>query len=346
VTPLLAVTAEIRAIEPDADFLLVGTTGGPERELAESERLRFVAVPAGKLRRYWDAQNATDVGRVVAGIARSLGVVRAFRPMLGVGAGGFASVAPLAAARVLGVPVIIHQQDVQPGLANRLLIPLASAITLSLPASLAHFPPRRSTVTGNPVRPAVLAGDARIARARFALEAGVPTVLVTGGGTGALELNRLVAAAAPERVRFCQVIHLTGRGRAVPPERESSRYRSYELLTDDMPHALAIADVVVSRAGMGTMTELAALGKPALVVPMPRSHQLANAQAFGRMDAIEVADQDTLDGAKLAAWVRRLLDDPARRAALSSAISRSMPRDAGARIARVALGLLAGSGAG
>jgi UDP-N-acetylglucosamine--N-acetylmuramyl-(pentapeptide) pyrophosphoryl-undecaprenol N-acetylglucosamine transferase len=262
-----------------------------------------------------------------------------------VGAGGFASVAPLAAARALGVPVLIHQQDVEPGLANRLLTPLATAITLSLPASLAHFPRRRSSLTGNPVRPAVLAGDARLARTRFGLEAEVPTVLVTGGGTGALALNRLVAAAVPDLVRFCQVIHLTGRGRAVPPDRDSPRYRSFELLTDDMPHALAVADLVVSRAGMGTLTELAALGKPALVVPMPRSHQLANAEAFERLGAIEVADQDTLDGAALAARVQRLLDDPGRLVALSTAVARSMPRDAGARIAGVALALLGQTGA-
>src|SRR5207248_1725444 len=111
-----------------------------------------------------------------------------------------------------------------------------------------------------------------------------------GGGTGALGLNMLVAAAIPELTQFCQVIHLTGRGRAVPPAAPAGRYRSYEFLTEDMPHALAAADLVVSRAGMGTLTELAALGKPALIVPMPRSHQLANARVFEALAAVEVAD--------------------------------------------------------
>jgi UDP-N-acetylglucosamine--N-acetylmuramyl-(pentapeptide) pyrophosphoryl-undecaprenol N-acetylglucosamine transferase len=196
-------------------------------------------------------------------------------------------------------------------------------------------------VTGNPVRPAVLTGSRELARRRFGLEDALPTLLVTGGGTGALALNALVAAAVPELVRVCQVIHLTGAGRAVAPAAQSPRYRSVEFLTDDMPHALAAADLVVSRAGMGTLTELAALRTPALIVPMPRSHQLANAEAFARLGAVEVAEQETLDGSSLATRIRLLLGDPAGRAALSAAIGESMPRDAGARIARVVLELVA-----
>jgi len=337
VTPLLAVVAEIRALAPEADVLLVGTADGPERDLARAEGLRFVALPAGKLRRYWDVQNLLDVGRIAAGFARALALVAHERPDVGVGAGGFASVAPLAAARTRGVPVVIHQQDVEPGLANRLLVPLASRVTLSLPASLAHFPAARATVTGNPVRPAVLAGSRAAARARFGLEEGLPTLLITGGGTGALGLNRLVAEAVPELVTCCQVIHLTGRGRAVAPARASPRYHAYDFLVEEMPHALAAADLVVSRAGMGTLTELAALGKPTLLVPMPRSHQLANARAFAASGAVEVAEQEHLSPALLAARVHALLADSARLAELSHAITASMPPDAGARLARVVL---------
>jgi len=156
---------------------------------------------------------------------------------------------------------------------------------------------------------------------------------VTGGGTGALALNRLVAAAAVRLAESAQVLHLTGRGRGVARETSSERYRQIEFLVEEMPHVLAAATLVVSRAGMGTLSELAALGKPALIVPMPGSHQWANARAFAQLDAVEVLDQEALTPALLAEQVIGLLDDAPRRERLAQNLARSMPRDAAGRIA-------------
>src|SRR5207253_4861585 len=211
--------------------------------------------------------------------------------------------------RVTGATTLIHQQDVEPGLANRLLVPFAGAITVSLASSLAHFPRARTTVTGNPVRAEILAADPKIARERLSLEPETPLVVVTGGGTGALGLNRLVASAAPRLVENVQVVHLIGRGRGVPAQTTSSRYTQIEFLVDEMPHLLAAATLVVSRAGMGTLTELAALGKPSLIVHVPGSHQWANAQAFAHLGAIEVADQTALTSVRLADRILSLLSD-------------------------------------
>src|SRR5205085_10947933 len=158
--------------------------------------------------------------------------------------------------------------DALPGLANRLLAPLARSCSVSLEASLHRFPRGRTVLTGNPVRPSMLAGSADRARATFGLEPDVPVVLITGGGTGALGLNRLVAAAAPKLVGRCQLVHLTGTGRAVPSQ-VSSRYQQIDFVTTEMADLLAAADLVVSRAGMGILSELAALGKPTVLVPMP-----------------------------------------------------------------------------
>jgi UDP-N-acetylglucosamine--N-acetylmuramyl-(pentapeptide) pyrophosphoryl-undecaprenol N-acetylglucosamine transferase len=224
-------------------------------------------------------------------------------------------------------------------LANRLLVPFADRITVSLASSLAHFPSRRSTVTGNPVRQEVLAADPRIAFERLQLEPDVPLLVVTGGGTGALGLNLLAAAAGARLVERMQVVHLTGRGRGVPPATSSSRYHAIEFLVDEMPHVLAAATLVVSRAGMGTLTELAALGKPSVIVPLPGSHQWANARAFAQLGAIDVADQATLSPDSLAERVLSLVDDAPRRAKLGRAMAASMPRDAAERIASELLAL-------
>jgi UDP-N-acetylglucosamine--N-acetylmuramyl-(pentapeptide) pyrophosphoryl-undecaprenol N-acetylglucosamine transferase len=183
------------------------------------------------------------------------------------------------------------------------------------------------------VRAEIGTADAREAYVRLDLDPGAPLLVVTGGGTGALGLNRLVAAAAPRLVESFQVVHLTGRGRGVPPRIESPRYRQIEFLVEEMPHVLAAATLVVSRAGMGTLTELAALGRPSLVVPLPESHQRANAEAFARLGAVEIADQAALTPDSLADRVLSLLADPERRERLGRTLGSSMPRDAADRIA-------------
>jgi UDP-N-acetylglucosamine--N-acetylmuramyl-(pentapeptide) pyrophosphoryl-undecaprenol N-acetylglucosamine transferase len=343
-TPVLAVAQAVRQRRADAQFLYVGTRDGPEAALAAAQQIPFAGIAAGKLRRYWDVQNFVDPLRVVRGLGQAYGLARAFRPRVAFAAGGFGAVPPTIAARLVGARALIHQQDVEPGLANRLLAPAAQRITVSLPSSLAHFPGRTTSVTGNPVRQEIFDADPRQAFARLGLDARVPIVVVTGGGTGALGLNRLVAAAAPRLVETVQVVHLTGRGRGVAAETDSPRYRALEFLVDDMPHVLAAATVVVSRAGMGTLTELAALGKPSLVIPMPGSHQWANAHAFARLGAVEVADQDALTPDALAQRILGLVADAARRTQLGLALGRSMPRDAAARIAELLLELAAQPG--
>ena len=338
-TPVLAVAQALRRRAPSVEFLYVGTRQGPEAALAAAQGIQFAGVESGKFRRYWDPHNLTDPGRVAIGVAQAYRWARRFRPRVAFAAGGFGAVPPMIAARLVGARTLIHQQDVDPGLANRLLVPFADRITVSLPSSLAHFPRRRTSVTGNPVRGEILAAKPSLAFDRLGLDPSLDLLVITGGGTGALGLNRLVATAAPRLVERAQVIHLTGRGRGVPAATASERYRAIEFLVDEMPHVLAAATAVVSRAGMGTLTELAALARPSLIVPLPDSHQWANAQAFARLGAIEVADQEALTPDSLADRVLSLLADAPRREQLGRALAASMPRDAADRIASELLAL-------
>jgi UDP-N-acetylglucosamine--N-acetylmuramyl-(pentapeptide) pyrophosphoryl-undecaprenol N-acetylglucosamine transferase len=341
-TPILAVAARLKARRPDVDLLYIGTVGGIEGELAAAEGIEYVGVASGKLRRYWDTQNFTDAARVVKGVGQALRYVRRFKPDVAFGAGGFASVPPLVAAGLSRVPVIIHQQDVVPGLANKLLVPFARRITVAMPETVRAFPAGRTSLRGNPVRPAVRAGNPALGFEHLGFDPGVPLLLVTGGGTGALRLNQLVVAAAPELLQQCQILHLTGRGRGVPAGGLGPRYVQTELLIDPMPHVLAASTVVITRAGMGTLSELSALGKPSIVVPMPGTHQEANARAFERAGAAIVRDQRELTAERLGDEVVGLLADAARRETLANAMRGSMPQDADARIAEDVLALAAG----
>jgi UDP-N-acetylglucosamine--N-acetylmuramyl-(pentapeptide) pyrophosphoryl-undecaprenol N-acetylglucosamine transferase len=332
-TPVLAVARELRDRLPDVELLYVATRDGPEATLAAEEGIPYVGISTGKLRRYWDTQNVTDLGRIAAGIGQCLATVRRFRPSVAMGAGGFASVPPLAAAGILRTPVLIHQQDVIPGLANRLLVPFAKRITVALPETVGAFPRGRTVLRGNPVRRRVFEGRAAEAFRVLNLQPGVPVLVVTGGGTGALSLSQIVAAAAPTLVERCQIVHLTGRGRGVPSPDLGARYRQIEFLVDEMPHLLAAADLVITRAGLGTLSELSVLGKPSIVIPMPRTHQAANAESFDRAGAAIALDQDGLTPERLAEHVAALLDDESQRQQLGEAMRRVMPADAAARIA-------------
>ena len=189
-TPVLAVAQALRRRAPSVEFLYVGTRQGPEAALAAAQGIQFAGVESGKFRRYWDPHNLTDPGRVAIGVAQAYRLARRFRPRVAFAAGGFGAVPPMIAARLVGARTLIHQQDVDPGLANRLLVPFADRITVSLPSSLAHFPRRRTSVTGNPVRGEILAAKPSLAFDRLGLDPSLDLLVITGGGTGALMAAR------------------------------------------------------------------------------------------------------------------------------------------------------------
>lgn len=330
--PVLAVAQELRR-RRQCEFLYVGTASGPEREMVARIGIPFRTVETGKLRRYWSLQNFLDLFRLPLGLAQSLSIVGSFRPSVAFAAGGFAAVPPLLAACILRVPTVIHQQDVEPGLANRILAPFATTITVTFADSANHFPRPRTLVTGNPVRAEILEGSREEAARLFGLRSDLPVVLATGGGTGALGLNHLIAGAAPALVSACQIIHITGRGKGVDAPDLGGGYNQVEFLAEGMGHVLAAADLVVSRAGLSTLTELAALGKPSVLVPMPRSHQNANAAVFSNAGAALLLQEDALDPSLLAEAILGLLGDEARLAAMAGAARRLMPALAEARIA-------------
>lgn len=338
VTPLIAVMRSVRASHPDASFSWIGTEGGPEERVVREAGIPFRAVPSGKLRRYVDLEavwgNIVDLGRIVRGFFEARRILKEIGASVVVSAGGFVAVPVAWAAWTLGIPVHVHQQDVVPGLANKLTLPVARSMSVALQASVADFPGMRPVWTGNPVRTELALGSRDEALKRFGLDPSVPTILVIGGGTGAARLNALVHGALPTLVSRANVVHVAGPGKCEGAAR-APRYAQEELLTDALPHALALADVVVTRAGMGMLSELAALGKPLVIVPMSRSHQLQNAQAYARSSGAPVIDELTADPAVFADVVLGLLADDARRTSIGNAMSTQHRPDAAERIATI-----------
>lgn len=328
VTPLLAIWDVILEDQPEASAVWVGTKKGPERRLVEEQGILFFSIPSGKLRRYLSPMNIIDIGKIIGGFFVSLKLLLSEKPNVCISAGGFTSVPVHFAAWLLGIPTWIHQQDAVPGLSNRVMAPLAKTVTTALKSSVNDFSAKKTTWLGNPIRNDVLQGSEEEAKQLFHLDPNLPVVFVTGGGTGSQRVNQLVVEAVQHLDGHAQVIHLTGRDRpqelVTRAEKHFSYYQVHQFFSDEMKHAYAAADVVISRGGFGTISEIAALGKPSILIPKP-GHQDMNVKYLAKHNAALVLDERTGDGNLLARMIRELLENEVNRKQLGGAIRELLP---------------------
>lgn len=313
VVPILAVFEIYKKHDPSAEFVWVGTKSGIEQKLVEKYGIPFLPIASGKLRRYFSFFNFIDVFKVFWGFLESLILLWQEKPALLITAGGFVSVPLHFAAAALGIPTWVHQQDFEIGLANKMMAKSATKITVALKDNLANFDAMKTEWLGNPVRN-LTESNLTMARAKFGIPAGAPVIFALGGGTGSNTINKMVLDALPLLPRDWHVIHLVGRERQSTPQQNAttifSNYHVYEFFTEEMKYAYAIASVVVARAGFSTITELAALAKTSILVPILNNHQEVNANMLARNKAVVVLNEKIDGGQKLAHIVKDLIEYP------------------------------------
>jgi len=336
VTPLIAVAEVLKARNPGGDLFWIGTKSGPEESVVRHYNINFKAIAAGRLRRYFSWQNFLDVFRIIIGFVQAVVFLIKIRPRVIVSAGGFVAVPVVWAGWLLGIPSVIHQQDVRVGLANRLCSLLAKKITVCFPEMAKNFAKKKTEVIGNPVR-ASWRKAAMVERERFLeklkLKKEWPVVLVTTGGTGSLEVNQLVGDALKELVKFCQVMQVTGRHKA-DNNFEHENYLSCEFLVD-LVSFFKVADLVVTRAGMAALTEISYLSKPAIVIPIPHSHQEKNADYFYQKGAVEILDQEKIDSDELVKKIKELINNKNKLKELSDKVHGVIKWGAEERLAEI-----------
>ncbi len=312
VTPLLAIYEVIRDEYEGAEFVWVGTKSGPEKKLVEDMGINFLSIISGKLRRYISVFNIFDFFKIGFGFFQSCKIMWKENPSLCISAGGFVSVPLHFAAWFFGIPTWVHQQDVDVGLANKLMAPFAKKITTALEGNIVKFSNKKTEWLGNPVRSEILSGNKEDAIKRFGLNRDLPVVFATGGGTGSLRVNQMIVEAVQHLKGVCQVIHLSGKNR--PQElvnnavKHFDYYQVHQFFTDEMADAYAAADLVISRGGFGTITEMAALGKASILIPKP-GHQQDNVRFLEDAGAVELVNEETSDGNYLARVIKDLLCD-------------------------------------
>ena len=305
-TTILELERRLGAHDSSLEVLWIGTAGGLEARVAMQEGIRFAAVPTGKLRRssnplrMLSAQNVRDLIRVPAGVVKAREIVAEYRADVALSTGGYVAVPVGVAAKLTGTPLIVHEQTARLGLANRLLAHIATTVAVTSEFTLPLLPTKASSVvTGNPIRPALFAGDRAKGIAALGLpgfDPGLPTVYITGGAQGSVQINTLVLQILPWLLNLANVVHQCG---AISLEQLSTnatnlradlrdRYWVKGYVGAELPDLLALADVVVSRSGAGTIAELTALGKPAVLIPYPTSagnEQEHNARYLADADA-------------------------------------------------------------
>jgi len=325
--PALAVAHAFRAEEPDGALLLVGRKGGPEERLVPAAGFDLATVNVRGLDRDALWKNIALPAIVPAALRAGLRIVDAFKPDVVLGMGGYVMAPAVAAARIRGIPYVLHEKDVRPGLATRWFARGAAAICTTLPGTEKRVRSGRVEMTGVPLRDGFEPRTASVPPRRL---------LVTGGSQGARHINEAVWGALEElRKRFEEVVHIAGpQGSAGVAEHASPGYRGLSF-TDDMPVLMAEADLVVSRAGVSTIAEMAAVGLPMVLVPgtFGGGHQEENAKAMVDAGAaVRIAD-DELSPASLVATLDRLSTDRLR--AMATASAGAGRRDAAQRVLAV-----------
>jgi UDP-N-acetylglucosamine--N-acetylmuramyl-(pentapeptide) pyrophosphoryl-undecaprenol N-acetylglucosamine transferase len=355
VLPALAVVDELHRRGALTDLIWIGSRDGVERQAAEDAAIRFVAIPTGKLRRYLSLRNLSDAARVPLGALAARRALASFRPDVVLSTGGFVSVPAVVAARGLA-PVLTHEQTAILGLANRINARFADVLAVShvQTESLARRLHRRVVVTGNPVRVGLTAGDRLRGLQCLGFEDGIPVVYVTGGARGASPINQRIAALLPSLLDRAQIIHQTGpltanadannlaRLRETLPDPVRHRYKIVEFIGGELPDVYAAADLVVGRAGAGTIAELAYVGLPAILVPLPGARgdeQTRNARVLADAGAAVVIAQPEATPERLEREILALLDDSERREHMANAARTVARPDAAARLAEELLAL-------
>lgn len=335
--PIIAVAEAVREhakkhqlVEPE--LIYSGPEQFDERALFENG-IRFIQSPAGKIRRYSSVFNITDSFKTILGVVKALAQLFSLYPDVVFSKGGYASVPTVIAARILGIPIVIHESDAKPGRANILAGKFAKRIAISFPETASYFKNTegRIAVTGTPVRKELHRIDKEGGREMLDIPPNIPVILILGGSLGSKKINNTVLEALPDLVKGAAVVHQTGKAHfdevqgtaAVILEKSEykERYQAFPFLSVlSMRMAAGAATVIVSRAGSGTIAEISLWNKPSILIPIPEtvSHdQRTNAYAYARTGGAVVIEEANLTSHVLSSEIMQIISDPMRQAEMA-----------------------------
>ena len=310
VTPNIALLPHLK--ESGFDVSYIGSYDGIEKKLISDFEIPYYGIATGKFRRYFDLKNFTDPFRVLKGFAEAKKYLKAIRPDVVFSKGGFVSVPVVRAAASLGIPCIIHESDMTPGLANKLCIPVASKVCCNFPETYNMLPAGKAVLTGSPIREELATGSKETGLNLCDFHNMKPVIMVIGGSLGAANVNACVRKALPELLEKYQIVHLCGKDKIDNLLLDTPGYKQFEYVKEELKDLFAMADIVISRAGANAICELLALKKPNLLIPLSakasRGDQILNANSFMSQGFSMVLDEDDMTSDTLVKAVDTLFE--------------------------------------
>ncbi len=293
------------------NIVYIGSKNGMEKDLVSSHNIPYHGISAGKLRRYFNMKNFTDALRVIKGLAQALSILKQEKPNIVFSKGGFVTVPVVIAAKLRKIPVIIHESDITPGLANKISLPFATAVCVTFPETIKAIPKKKCYLTGSPIRDELFLGDADKGLKLCGFSKDKPVLLVMGGSLGARRINECLLKTYSKLIEKFQIVNICGKGNQSHITNPS--FKQFEFLSDDLPHIFAASDIIVSRAGANAISEFLALKKPNLLIPLPKSasrgDQILNAQSFEKQGFSKVLYEEDLSPEKFVEEVLLLWDN-------------------------------------
>ena len=311
VTPNIALVPKLK--EKGYDIQYIGSYDGIERKLIEDLKIPYYGIASGKLRRYFDIKNFSDPFRVIKGYGQAVRLMKKLKPSVVFSKGGFVAVPVVMAAKHCHIPVVIHESDLTPGLANKLSIPSATKVCCNFPETISHIPDGKAVLTGSPIRQELLKGNRLKALDFCGFTADKPVLLVIGGSQGSVIVNDSIRGILPELLKTFQVIHLCGKGKLDPTLNYMDGYVQYEYIKDELADLFALADICVSRAGANAICELLALRKPNLLIPLSanasRGDQILNAESFQKQGFSYLLPEEEITNEKFLDTIHQVYSD-------------------------------------
>lgn len=308
VTPNIALLPTLKKLGYDISY--IGSYNGIEKTLIEEQGIAYYGISSGKLRRYLDIKNFTDPIRVLKGYGEAKKLMKALKPDIVFSKGGFVSVPVVFAARHRHIPVIIHESDMTPGLANKLSIPSASKVCCNFPETIPHLPEGKAVLSGSPIRAELKTGQKKAGLSFAGLSGHNPVILIIGGSQGAQAINQAVRAALPEFLKDFQLIHICGKGNIDPNLASLTGYSQFEYVKDELKDVFAASDIIISRAGANSICEILSLQKPNILIPLSRAasrgDQILNAKSYERQGFSKVIEEETLTKESLLSAVKEV----------------------------------------
>jgi len=351
-TPLVAVARKIREIVPEVEFVFIGPKGKLEEQIIGNEGIPIREIKVGKFRRYFSLKNITDCFMIPVGIVQTMLILLREMPDAIFSKGGYASLPVVLVGWLYRIPIMIHESDAKPGMANEIMSKFSDRVAVAYPEAEKEFPAAQVVLTGNPLRENINKGSAQKAREKFSLTESKKVIFVWGGSQGARVINNKILDILPDLLQKYQVIHQTGENNFDEVRHKAGElgikvgregYHAMSFITDDLGDILAVSDLIISRAGSTSIAEIAANGKASIIIPLTNAannHQRMNAYAIAKYGGCVVLEENNLGENLLMHQINEIMDKDQLRQKLEKDVKIFFHPNAAAEIAQGVLGMI------